>query len=269
MKDTSQKKIIAMLAYRRPNYFSQVLTALENCLGIENYRLIVSIDGGYPEQQAEQQARLAASPIESETIIHKENKGIRYNFYNTLSVAFDNPIDSIIYLEDDTKPTRDFLIYMEQTLAALQPYQQVFSITGYSPTPSITPKIPSTTQATLHYWRAAIDVPFVPEKTPNAVALWRWYGGWGMGTWRDRWEEIVAKKESHRRYEVPGVDVGLAIRGQRLGAFPMVSRIQNIGAKQGIHAGYYDEQYTENMYTGDPILNFDLEPVTQFLSNHH
>jgi len=57
---------------------------------------------------------------------------------------------------------------------------------------------------------------------------------WGWATWRDRWQQLTA---GWSRDEAISWDVVInhALRAGRYEAFPTVSRIQNIGAENGVH----------------------------------
>ena len=54
-------KVITLAAWRRPQYFQQVVKSLENAEGIEEYLVLVSLDGGYPQRQTEMVAILRES----------------------------------------------------------------------------------------------------------------------------------------------------------------------------------------------------------------
>ena len=72
-------KVITMTAWRRPNYFGEVVKSLENTEGIDDYLLLVSLDGGYPERQTEMVAILRESKLDYEVFAHEENLGCAGN----------------------------------------------------------------------------------------------------------------------------------------------------------------------------------------------
>ena len=64
-------KIITLAAWRRPDYFSQVVKSLEKAEGIEDYLVLVSLDGGYPQRQTEMAAILRESKLNYEIVAHE------------------------------------------------------------------------------------------------------------------------------------------------------------------------------------------------------
>ena len=94
-------KIITLAAWRRPDYFSQVVKSLENAEGIENYLILVSIDGGYPQRQTEMVAILRESKLNYETFVHEQNLGCAGNTGFILKKGFARA-DRVIHFEDDT-----------------------------------------------------------------------------------------------------------------------------------------------------------------------
>ena len=57
-------KVITLAAWRRPDYFSKVVNSLENAEGIDEYKILVSLDGGYPQRQTEMVAILRESKLD-------------------------------------------------------------------------------------------------------------------------------------------------------------------------------------------------------------
>ena len=57
-------KIITLAGWRRPDYFAEVVKSLENAEGIEDYHILVSLDGGYPDRQEAMMDTLGESNID-------------------------------------------------------------------------------------------------------------------------------------------------------------------------------------------------------------
>ena len=72
-------KVITLAAWRRPQYFQQVVKSLENAEGIEEYLVLVSLDGGYPQRQTEMVAILRESILNYEIFAHEKNLGCAGN----------------------------------------------------------------------------------------------------------------------------------------------------------------------------------------------
>ena len=72
-------KIITLAAWRRPDYFQQVVESLENAEGIEEYKVLVSLDGGYPNKQLTMFCILEESSLNFEYFMHEGNLGCAGN----------------------------------------------------------------------------------------------------------------------------------------------------------------------------------------------
>ena len=59
-------KIITLAAWRRPDYFAEVVKSLGNAEGIDDYLILVALDGGYPQRQTEMVAILRESKLNYE-----------------------------------------------------------------------------------------------------------------------------------------------------------------------------------------------------------
>ncbi len=124
-------KIITMAAWRRPDYFAQVLKSLEEADGIEDYFLLVSLDGGYPDKQAEMEIILKNSHLESEVFTHEENLGCAGNTGFILAKGFERA-DRVIHAEDDTIFHPDAIQYLEYCLEKYEDDERIFSITTFT-----------------------------------------------------------------------------------------------------------------------------------------
>ncbi len=268
MEHSDQERIIAVTTFNRSAYFEQEIDALERCRGIERYRLMCFMDGGYPEEQDNMEQRLAASSIRHEVFRRTKNLGCNANIFYALSTAFETGADWVIFMEDDVIPTTDFLIYMEQTLESLESYECLFSVSGYSPSPPVLRSAEHPQSGTMDHWRASIEIPFAPVARPDAVGLWGWSCSWGMGLWRSRWEDSIRRQWSQT--DLWDCHLNFHVRRDRLGVFPMLSRVQNVGEFGGVSYSdadnvFADEHHTDNMHKGEPVACFDLQSVKRFL----
>jgi len=72
-------KVITLAAWRRPDYFAEVVKSLESAEGIDDYLILVGLDGGYPQRQTEMVAILRESKLDYEVFAHEENLGCAGN----------------------------------------------------------------------------------------------------------------------------------------------------------------------------------------------
>ena len=263
-------KIITLAAWRRPDYFSQVVKSLENAEGIENYLILVSLDGGYPQRQTEMVAILRESKLNYETFVHEQNLGCAGNTGFILKKGFARA-DRVIHFEDDTVLHPDCLRFLEHNLDKYEDNEHIFSITSY----------------TNPQWNdICLDGDWLE---PNMVGVRDRFTCQGWATWKRVWDEIeiwfgVQFKDS-MPYPIPqGEDflnhVELTDKGSwanpmyyywrrgRLEICPHTSFIQNIGREEGLHT--YDMLFlsqikTPMFKTEQRVSDFDTDFVDDYL----
>ena len=175
-KRTAQKAI-SIIGWRRPGYLQQVLTALRHCTGVENYEVLLSIDGGYPLRQEEMRRLVKESSLPIQAVFHHQNLGCSGNTFYALNWAFANPhIDQIIHLEDDVVPSKNFLVFMEACLDHYREDPTVFTISGYH-----------RRELERLNSRNKYDVGLGDEQLTVKRS---WFTPWGWGTWRYVWNEV-------------------------------------------------------------------------------
>ena len=124
-------KIITMTAWRRPDYFLKVIQSLENAEGIDDYLLLISLDGGYPERQTEMVAILRESKLYYEVFAHEENLGCAGNTGFILGKGFEKA-DRVIHAEEDTIFHPDAIRYLEYCLEKYENDERIFSIPTFT-----------------------------------------------------------------------------------------------------------------------------------------
>jgi len=242
-------KVITMTAWRRPDYFDKVLSALEVCTGSEDYKVLVQIDGGYPDAQEVMEDRCWKSTLNVIAVTEITNIGCAGNTHKALSRGFAEHVEWVIHLEDDTLPSKDFLVYMEENLSRYQTIDSIFSVTGYQGTHDRDWKTP---------WF---------ENDAESLGIAEWFTCWGWGTWRRVWNQLDEgwfginwndKGDTYRQIhgESPEGDEFLScVTKKPTGSWaqpmnhywrahigspyeikPAVSRIQNIGVEEGAFA---------------------------------
>ena len=263
-------KIITLAAWRRPDYFSQVVKSLENAEGIEDYLILVSIDGGYPQRQSEMVAILRDSKLNYETFVHEQNLGCAGNTGFILKKGF-SMADRVIHFEDDTILHPDCLKFLEYNLDKYEDNERIFSITAY----------------TNPQWNdICLDGDWLE---PNMVGIRDRFTCQGWATWKRVWDEIEIWFGVHFKESMPhpipkGEEflnhVDLTDKGSwanpmyyywrrdRLEICPHTSFIQNIGREEGLHT--YDMLFLSQIQTpmfkpNQRIDDFDTDFVDDYL----
>ena len=228
---------ICITAWRRPYYFKEVIEALEKCMGINNYSILISVDWcGDIKKQEEHKTIFDGGGLKKlphEIHLHPKRMGCAGNVGFAFKTAFEDPtIDAVIMLEDDTLPSEDFLNYSSTLLDRYKNDDNVLNISGY--------------------------VRNGRKADPNKIISRKWFTSQGWSTWRRIYEEIgpnwfgIHWKNNRKKGEkLPsderffkyvkksntgswGIPMNKYWRKDRVEIGPGVSRIQNIGAKEGM-----------------------------------
>lgn len=265
------KRVITLTNWRRPGMYAQVLDALLNCEGIEDYRLINSIDpfGEFPAAfMILDQRHPLAQKIEITTVIAPIKLGCSGNSKRSLELAFEDKSQNfIIQLEDDTVPSKDFLKYMEFCDKTYQDDLEAFVVTGFNRRLIGDPK--------------SSEIRHVGKrKSPTAYLAW--------GTWRRIWDEVYPqwfsmhwaygyKHPDNPRYAPEGDEFLKVIRKVpdddgswgypwlkyfpkgRYEVFPAISRCRDIGSVDG-RFNPSPEWHKANVWT--PIWAGDEVPAS-------
>lgn len=198
-------KVITMTAWRRPDYTLQVVNALKNCIGFEDYHILPTIEPGYSAV-----SRIFDNIPNCEVIVNDRKLGCAANTLKALQRGFDIS-DFVIHMEDDTVPGIDSLKYFEWVNNRYKDDKEIFTVTAYNRIIKIDPQKYFSTHR-CHY-----------------------FTGWMWGTWRDRFEEM----ERNWDFNAWDVNINKKIRGNRYEICPNLPRSQNIGE----HLGTYTTPY--------------------------
>jgi len=198
-------KIIAITLHKRADYTKQVLDALSSCEGIEDYHVIMSIDGYDADVTNEANA---FSSCKTKEVLNHEIYGCSLNTYFVLDRAFSKS-NYVIHIEDDTVPSVDALRYFEWGFQYLL-NREIFSIGGYNR-------------------EGTIDSSASELNTAEGFICWGW------ATWKDRWEWVKFNLNHYPNLSW-AVRVNHTVNTKKMKhIFPDVSRIQNVGARNGVH----------------------------------
>ncbi len=195
------KKVITMIAWKRPYYTKQVVDNLKQCIGFEEYTLLPTIQPGYPEVLKVFDDIPNCHPIVNET-----NIGCGANELKALQRGFALS-DYVIHLEDDTVHGIDSLKYFEMAYENYKDDKDIFTVAAYNKTKEI--------------------------NLNNYFTVYRhhWFTPWVWATWKDRFEEM----EKNWNSDIWDHTVN-RLRGNRYELCPNLSRSQNIGAENGMNA---------------------------------
>lgn len=162
-------KIITIAAWKRPNYFRQVIKSLEQADKVDEYSIWVSVDGGHPDKQKMMNNIAKNSKLNIEMFLQKQNFGCAKNTWKILETGFKySEQDYIIHLEDDIVVAKDFITFMEAALLHYKDNPRVFSV-GAS---SENKKVHTDPEVAKHVNRK------------------QFFSCWGWGTWRRIWDEV-------------------------------------------------------------------------------
>ncbi len=102
-KKTGHGTAVAVVAYNRPHYFKQLLDSIAQNPESQTLPFFFFLDGGAPQEQAENWALINASPIQNKHVIAREiNYGCPKNHIDSKRFLFDwCHFDRIVVLEED------------------------------------------------------------------------------------------------------------------------------------------------------------------------
>ena len=240
-------KVIAIKAWKRPDYFETMLSALEQCINIEEYILHISIDGGVKKQsqniaQQAMQQRIEQSPLYKNKqiktlVLQPKNIGCAGNTRLILDKAFNDPdTDFVIHLEDDTVPAKDLLLYMEWANKTFKSDPKVFSISGYNRTPerhNISENLGKTYLCSwFSCWGFGLFRRIYEEISASKLGIFGSLGG-GSGFGTDTYNEAWLKNNTISDQGSWARPFNHYYRRDRVEVHPYVGRIQNIGEMRG------------------------------------
>ena len=213
-------KTITISLFNRPEYTRTMIQNLTQCKGLKDYLVIFSIDYACDEVVKIAESFMGTN---KEIFINKPKLGCGGNIQRSMDLGFSKS-EYNIHLEDDIVPGRDCLQYFEFCNQQYKNDKSVFSITAFS-----------------------MDKDLSPEAA-NHIIRAKWFHPWGWATWKDRWLEI--RDDWDFIHEKGGWDVNMCfrLRKDRYMIKPILARVQNIGALNGVHTTptiHKQEQFNE------------------------
>lgn len=215
--------IITLVFWKRPQYAKRVLEHLAGCKGIDDYHLVIQLDGP-PMQQMHDVCRRLTFARTAEVKQFERNMGCNHSTKTALQRGFELG-DYVIHVEEDVILAPDSLRFFEWG-------EQFGSDTSLL------------NIAALHHpdgWLPGHGPFPMGQEVEKKVKREGGFSCWGWSTWKDRWVELEKNWST-------GTDRGLSwdVRVEEMRRkwnssqlMPYISRIMNIGAEGGVHRGDY------------------------------
>jgi len=212
---------IAVSAYNRPEYTQRSLAAIFGAKGFskERYKIFAAMD-----RQGDSSFNMDVLKVFQDFGINPSIVPLKYGCNYTVKAALqlawkDNP-DFVLMIEDDIIISDDALMYVEW---AAEKYKDDTSV--------------RTVGLWGHNNGYMLNAP-LEEKERGKVMRQNYFTCWGWGTWKDRWEEMLATwttgGDSHNTSWDVIVSSHLA---ERVEILPSISRAYNCGEDGGTHRG--------------------------------
>jgi len=218
--ETTCKKVIATTHYRRPKYSQQFFDALGKCNNIKDYLVLVHIDIDTNNFNSCVEVRKIAQSFKDsgkagdvQIIVSHPRRGVDESKLFLLPLAFSIS-DYVIFLEDDTIPSKDALDWFVWAGDKYKDDTEITSITGYNRISSI---------EGINPYQYEEQEAFIP---------------WGWAMWEDRYEAIYGLDGNLYRSNVSNIngEFDWWARANKVKCvFPTVARIQSIGAELAEH----------------------------------
>lgn len=225
---------LSISLFNRPKYTKILFEHLNKCINIQAYTIFIFCEPNHSEVI---DLAVKFRPQQTYLVINSKKYGCNKNIYQCLSMGFRYN-DFHIHLEDDTIPSKDFLVYCEWCRHRFGADSSVFSITGYN----------QTSQHDLN--------------KSNELMMQNWFTPWGWATWKDRWESIVKPSFVESTNSSVSWDMILSkYKNDLLEIRPIVARIQNIGAELGTHvrSASWHRQHHYNPYWIETNQSYNTE----------
>jgi GR25 family glycosyltransferase involved in LPS biosynthesis len=218
-KGVAMKINIAISAYNRPEYSQRSLAAIFGAKGFtpEKYRIFCALDC-YADGSFNQNVYNIYQFFGVIPDVAEQKRGCNYNVKKALELAWEDNPDFVLMIEDDIIISDDALQYIEW---AAEKYKNDYSVHtiglwGHDKQPSLP----------------------VSQKEHGKVMRQNYFTCWGWGTWKDRWEEMLATWTTGDDSHETSWDVIVSSHlGEMDEILPVVSRAYNCGEYGGTHRG--------------------------------
>jgi len=272
--NTEKLSPIVIFAYNRLDLIENTIEALKKCDLAADSDLIIYSDGVKNENDISKinAVRSFISTISGFKKISwnfsTKNKGLAKSIIEGVTEVLSH-YNSVIVLEDDLAPTKNFLQYTNQALIQYENIPEVMSIAGYTPTI----KPPSNYNYDNYFTQRA--------------------SSWGWATWKNKWENIdweisdyesfISNKKERKKFNQMGSDMVSLLKKQQKGTInswairwcyhqfknnlytvtPVSSKVKNIGfTDEATHTKGAKNRFKTNIDKGNKTkFKFLLTPV--------
>ena len=210
---------IAISAYNRPEYSRRSIAAIFGAKGFshEKHQIFCAMDchadGSFNQEVFNIYEFFGIIPDVAE-----QKRGCNYNVKRALELAWEDNPDFVLMIEDDIIISDDALQYIEWAADKYKNDHSVHTIGlwGHDKGPSLP----------------------ISEKDYGKAMRKNYFSCWGWGTWRDRWEEILATWTTGGDHRETSWDVIISNHlGEMDEILPAISRAYNCGEDGGTHRG--------------------------------
>ena len=223
---------IVLFVFNRKDHTQLAVEALKSCPEAGQSKLIIFSDGARDESDLPgiNQVRDYIRSIDGfyglEIIEREQNFGLAKNIILGVSHVIDK-YKKVIVLEDDLICSPAFLSYMNQALDFYQHYENIFSISAYSPGLSI------------------------PDDYNYSTYFNFRNSSWGWGTWHDRWAKVDWEVKDIQKFARSRKDQRLFNRGGNDLSGMLIKQQKGKIDSWSIRFSY--THYRENAYSVCPV----------------
>jgi hypothetical protein len=215
-------KVITMTHFNRPSYSRLAIEWLGRCSGIRDYKIVCHLEHSDIMTEMKRVIYSQSKNLDIEIVECGSRLGNSKNTQAALEHGF-SLADYVIHIEDDILLYPDALEYFEYCNNRFKQEKEVVNICSFV--------------------RQMGHV--CPRTHSNRIGSRRWFCPWGWATWQDRFQRMLDLELFN---DMPGFDqnINTVLQGNEI--HPIISRSQNIGAKQGCHVES-EEWHLNNHYT--------------------
>tara|TARA_S200000501_G_scaffold374202_1_gene423164 strand:- start:903 stop:1733 length:831 start_codon:yes stop_codon:yes gene_type:complete len=166
---------LALFAYNRPSHLRRVLIALED-YKIKNINVFIDGPKNTKDKVCQEEIVFMLKTnknLKSKIMLNKKNKGLAYSLINGIT-KMSKKYKSIIILEDDCVPRREFFDFVLKNLKKYNLEKKISAICGY--------QFPELHEKKSKILKSIFLNNFMP---------------WGWAIWSEKWIEFIINKKNY------------------------------------------------------------------------
>ena len=125
-------KIVAIKAHNRAARFAATLQSLEGCDGIDEYKIIVCVDGSPTQPAHVECCRQSSLKHQIQLYLAPIRLGCAGNTRRCLEMAWSSDPDMVIHIEDDVEMYLDTLRYLEWGMTEANERSNIFAVCSFN-----------------------------------------------------------------------------------------------------------------------------------------